>query len=100
MGLPKISEIARNQQKDFRSIERNRRYIDKNYEEIGELLDRIKCLEDTVKKLASSSAGHVRQVGTGRAVISRNPSVLSAKLVEMEKRSAQLQLDRSALIKF
>ncbi|CAN0555384.1 unnamed protein product [Ectocarpus sp. 12 AP-2014] len=115
MALAKISEIARNQQKDFRSIERNRRHIDKNYEEIGELLDRIKCLEDRVEKLASSSPEHVRQVNTGGAeekaknknkkknkkiATTNNPSLLNAKLMEMKQRSAQLQVDRSALIKF
>ncbi|CAN0573120.1 unnamed protein product, partial [Ectocarpus sp. 12 AP-2014] len=107
MALPKISEIARNQQEDFRAIKKNKRDIDKNYEEIGELLDRIKCLEDRVEKLASSSPEHVRQGNTGRArkakkkvATTNNPSVLNAKLVEMKKRSAQLKLDRSALIKF
>jgi hypothetical protein len=103
MVSDKLSNIARNQEKDLQSIKRNKRNIDKNYQDIGDLLDRVQRLESIVKKYESSAPKPCPQTKRRREISAGNGNTKKTggpMKIDLVERSAQLQVDRSALIKF
>ena len=101
MPLSKLAQIESNQEKDLHSIRRNKRNIDENYTDIGKLFDRIKRLESMVEtSLKTKSYRPKSDAKPTPPKKKSNTPDLKMKELDMEKKSAQLELDRSALIGF
>jgi len=119
MSSSKLSRIESNQEQDLVSIKTNRKNIGKNYEDISQLLDRVERLEnigknydellDRFKRLESISEStlkpksDVKSRRPNKPIQKKGKKVLDSKTNQMDmdnKKAAQLQLERSALIKF
>ena len=102
-----LDRIARNQDHDLKSIRRNDRNIKRNFRDIDDILGRLKDLESEVGKLthpARQPAPKKTRPNTNRTDKGPTPTPTSTqvetKMMEMKKRSEQMQIDRAALIAF
>lgn len=102
MSSSKLSRIESNQEKDLDSIKTNRKNIGKNYDDISQLLDRVKRLESILESTLKTKSD-VKSRPKAKPVQKKGNTVVDSKTNQMDmdkKRAEQLQLDRSALIKF
>ncbi|CAN0139355.1 unnamed protein product, partial [Ectocarpus sp. 6 AP-2014] len=110
----KLSAIEKNQDGDLQNIRRNQRNTERNYKDITVAFDRIKKLESTVYTLAAPAATPKARAApaatpkpkdahkaktTHKDNASPSQQVTNA-LSDVEKKSAQLEVDRRALIEF